>query len=96
MNTYVDKSPIHGLGLFAKRAIPSGSGIIIFEGDESNIRTSHLISLMGKNIEVDNDAKYVNHSTTPNSIIISNILIAAIDIAKDDEITFNYEIDIEN
>lgn len=41
------------------------------------------------NIDLD-DARFINHSTNPNTLIVKRNLIAIKDIKKEEEITMNY------
>ena len=82
IDTYIDKSSIHGLGLFAKKAIAKGD--VIWEFNEDiDIRISQLHyerlsksckKQMDKYTYYENgyycldgdDARFINHSDNPN------------------------------
>lgn len=89
-NTYVKGDGVEGKGLFARRTISAGTGIIIFEGEETMYWSKHLIDVGYAMITVENDAMHVNHSSNPNSVVVGNVLYASSDIYADDEITFDY------
>lgn len=88
--THVDKSSINGLGLLAKSSIDPGCVVIQFKGIEARHWSIHLIELEGRYIEVTNAAKYVNHSSDPNTVMIGDTLFAIRLIEEDEEITFDY------
>lgn len=108
VKTYVDKSSIQGLGLFAGEFIPKGALIWLFCGEldrffseESKFKLlkeegeyldkyaffdkgSKLYVLCGDN------ARFTNHSNTPNTEIKENAVIATKDIQIGEEITEDY------
>ncbi len=106
VKTYLDKSKIHGIGLFAGEFIPKGGLIWKFSAMDQKITKEEFEKLnmseeeltfirdyaYGKNGEVvlcSDNAKYANHSYTPNS---DGYLeqYALQDIEKGDEITCDY------
>lgn len=46
VKTYVDKSPIHGLGLFAAEDIPKGTIIWSFEYPDINVDYNHYLTVV--------------------------------------------------
>ena len=111
VKTYLDKSPINGIGLFADEVINKGT--IIWNYDPYFDKKFHEneIQFFDKIIEAyllkytykdgkmfvlccDN-AKYMNHSLTPNTVNgIGDTTIASRDIKVGEELTCNYyEID---
>ncbi len=91
--TYVDKSYIHGYGLYAR--IPIGKGSIIgkLEGRPSQEDGSYVLWLSEtERFEVSCHLKYINHSDSPNACYYDDLTVVAIrDIATDEEITHDYE-----
>lgn len=91
-NTYVNNSDIHGKGLFAWRNVSVGTGIIIIEGEETMTWSPKIIDVGYAMIVPENNAQYINHSSSPNSVVIGNVLYATRDILPDEEITFSYDL----
>ena len=90
IKTYTAASNIHGTGLFAAEDALPGRRIIDFEGHDSTTWSTHLIILDDRYLEVTNDAKYANHSDTPNTEMVGMTLVAIDYIPTDTEITFDY------
>ena len=80
----VRKSPIHGRGLFADKAIPEGARVIEYTGQKISLEEGErrdayynsigytlLIRLSSRYIDAligGNESIYINHSTEPNAI----------------------------
>lgn len=90
---YVDISPIHGKGLFAKTFIPSGTVIGVAQGRAVVDDGDHVLWIdENTGFHVQCDLRYINHSNTPNAIFYDNLEVTAIqDIQAGEEITHNYE-----
>ena len=89
---YVDDSPIHGKGLFARTFISSGTVIGVVQGSSTVDDGEHVLWI-GENegFHVQCELRYVNHSDTPNAIYYDNLEVVAIrDIQAGEEITHNY------
>ena len=89
---YVDDSPIHGKGLFARTFIPSGTVIGVAQG-RSTVDDGEHVLWIGENnaFHVQCDLRYINHSNSPNAVYYDNLEVAAIqDIQAGEEITHNY------
>ncbi len=89
---YVDNSPIHGKGLFARRHIRAGDTIGIIEGIPTSTNGDHVLWLDNENaILVKCDFRFVNHSDEPNAVYYDNLEVCALtDIEPGEEITHNY------
>lgn len=98
-------SDSEGKGVFAKEHIKKGERLAIFGGtvitiDEMNElpeqNQSHLMQIeerfvFGTTSPVPEDTDYFNHSCNPNAGFHGQIFLVAMrDIAKDEEITFDY------
>jgi len=90
---YVDKSPIHGRGLFAKRDIPKGTVIGVVEGVPAKRNGPYVLWLSeAEGIRVQCELRYINHSDTPNAAYYDSLEVIALrDIRRGEEITHNYE-----
>ncbi|NHZ69749.1 MAG: SET domain-containing protein-lysine N-methyltransferase [Thermotogales bacterium] len=90
---YVDDSPIHGKGLFAKKFIPAGQLIDTVVGEPTTKDGDYVLWLDEKNgIHVQCDLRYINHSDTPNAVYFETLEVCAMhDIQAGEEITHNYE-----
>lgn len=91
--TYVDKSPIHGRGLYARRPIGKGKIIGSLKGRHCNEDGTYVLWLSEtEGFEVSCNLKYINHADNPNACYYDDLTVVAIrDIAADEEITHNYE-----
>ncbi len=91
--TYVDKSQIHGDGLYAR--IPIGKDTIIgkLKGRPCRVDGSYVLWLTeNEGFEVSCDLKYINHAEFPNACYYDDLTVIALrDIAEDEEITHDYE-----
>ncbi len=91
--TYVDKSKIHGNGLYAR--VPIGKGTIIgkIKGRPCQVDGSHVLWLTeSEGFEVSCNLKYINHANNPNACYYDDLSVVALrDIAQHEEITHDYE-----
>lgn len=91
----VKPSPIHGLGVFAKRAFPADSLVGIYEGERTVVNGMYVLWVEyedGEIIGIDgtNELRYLNHARPANSVFRGDALYALVDIAPGTEITFDY------
>jgi len=107
IRTYVDRSPIEGLGLFAAEDIPKGTIIWALSGADSVLHR-HQVGCMSEIEQVFinkysfkikgfyylcvDDARFMNHSTSPNTSDLNDNTVASRDIAKGDELTCDYSL----
>jgi len=97
--TYIDKSSIHGQGIFASSDIQKGSIIIqdLFENKPKDLILYHGISDSRFYHYLSDEAAKLNHcASNDNSVIISNdhkvyTLFAKRTIKQGEEITVNYD-----
>lgn len=93
---YVAESPIHGRGLFARADIPRDEYIGTYEGQTARRNGTHVLWLWNEErsrwegIDGKNEMRFLNHSDAPNADWWGDELYAIRDIARDDEITFDY------
>jgi SET domain-containing protein len=95
---YVADSDIHGRGLFAKQNIPAGTRIGHYDGQETRENGMHVLwvdnGTDGKEdwvgYEGDNELRFLNHAPRPNGEMDGQVLYAARDILKNEEITIDY------
>ena len=90
---YVDDSPIHGKGLFAKTFIPSGTLIGVVQGRPTTTDGDHVLWIDDHTgFQVQCILRYINHSDTPNAVYYDNLDVCAMrDIMAGEEITHNYD-----
>jgi SET domain-containing protein len=93
--TYVDESPIHGTGLFARIQIEEAAHIGTYEGPAVDYEGTYVLwvyeddgSLLARDGE--NLLRYLNHSREPNAYFDGFDLYAERTICPGEEITFNY------
>lgn len=89
---FVDDSPIHGKGLFARTFISAGEVIGTIEGEYTASDGDYVLWLdEQKGILVDSDLRYINHSDNPNAAYYDDLKVYALkDIHPGEEITHNY------
>jgi hypothetical protein len=106
VKTYVDRSPIHGLGVFAAETIRKGAKIWRFvEGFDRAYSPKEFARLPkaardflkdygyrvdGEILFTVDNDHYINHSDKPNTYLKSGYAIAARNIRKGEEITNDY------
>ncbi len=98
---YVQASPQHGNGVFARRPLQAGESIMTFTGpllhrSQVDPNDYHLQvgdeEYLGASGAADD---YVNHSCNPNAGFRGLVLVALRDIAVDEEITWDYSTAID-
>lgn len=98
---YVAESPIHGRGLFARRAIKAEEYIGTYEGPATQKDGMHVLWLWNEDTERwegingKNEMRFLNHDKDPNADWWGEELYALRPIAADEEITFDYGWDEE-
>ena len=106
VRTYIDRSPIHGLGVFAGEFIRKGTKIWRFVEGFDRCYTPRQFAKLPKPARdylkdyayrVDGEIlftvdndHYINHSEAPNTYLRGGYTIARINIAKGVEITNDY------
>lgn len=106
VKTYVDKSSIHGLGVFAAEFIPKGTKIWRYvEGFDRcwtlkqfrklpkparDFLKDYGYRVDGEIIFTVDNDHYINHSDKPNTYLHNGYAIAARNIRKGQEITNDY------
>ena len=91
--TFVATSNIHGNGLYARVPIRKGALIGLLEGKPSKVDGSYVLWLTEtEGFEVSCDLKYINHAENANACYYDDLSVVALrDIAKNEEITHDYE-----
>jgi SET domain-containing protein len=106
VKTYLDKSRIHGLGVFAAEFIPKGTRIWRFVDGFDRVFTPGQFAQLPKPAQdfirhhgyrIDRQIlltvdhdRHMNHSENANAVWRDGYIIARCDIAKGAEITNNY------
>ncbi len=95
--TYVAESGIHGKGLFAAESIKKDTIIGYLDGKPTQEDGMYVLWLNGETgFEVSGKLKYINHSDDPNACYYDDKSVVALcDILPDEEITHNYEADVD-
>ncbi|MCB1867078.1 MAG: SET domain-containing protein [Gammaproteobacteria bacterium] len=95
---YSALSPVHGTGLFAKRAIKKGEYIGTYHGPDAKRDGTYVLWVFDKGDEGNavgrsgrNLLRYLNHAKPGNAEFDGFDLYALKRIPIDQEITFNYE-----
>lgn len=95
---YIDKSTIHGTGVFAREAIGAGDYIGTYHGPEASRNGTYVLWLYNPDDEADaigrsgkNLLRYLNHAVPGNAEFDGFDLYARVKIKPGEEITFNYE-----
>lgn len=93
----VDRSPIHGQGLFAAVAIDRGTYIGTYLGPPAKKNGSHVLWVDAGDEWIGrrgfNRLRYLNHSPRPNAEFDGFDLYALRRIQPDEEITIDYQWD---
>lgn len=89
---YVDDSPIHGKGLFARKYIVAGELIGVLDGVPTSTDGEHVLWIDEDNgVQVRCDLQFINHSDEPNAVYYDTLEVCALtDIAPGEEITHDY------
>ncbi|MEM7405797.1 MAG: SET domain-containing protein-lysine N-methyltransferase [Pseudomonadota bacterium] len=92
---YVDRSPIHGRGLFARVRFRKGQFIGTYSGPIAKRNGKYVLWITEADGTVYgvrglNLLRYLNHAKPPNAFFDGVDLYAAKGIRPDDEITFDY------
>ncbi len=106
VKTYLDKSAIHGLGVFAAERIPKGTKIWRFvEGFDRcytprqfarlpkaarDFLSNYAYRVDGEILFTVDNDHHMNHAEKPNTVLRGGYVIAATTIAKGAEITNDY------
>jgi len=94
---YVDWSPIHGRGLFARTHIPRGAYIGRYLGPPAKRNGSHVLWVEAEAGWIGrrglNRLRYLNHDPAPNAEFDGFDLYARRAIRRDQEITIDYHWD---
>jgi len=106
VKTYLDKSPIHGIGVFAAEDIRKGRKIWVFaEGYDrfyslkqfAKLPRQARAFLKSYGYRVDGEVlftvdndRHINHSEQPNTYLRDGYVLARVDIKKGTEITNDY------
>ncbi len=98
---FVDESPIHGRGLFARQPIAKDDYIGSYEGPSTQRDGMHVLWIWNEDsqrwegINGKNEMRFLNHASEPNADWWGTDLYALKDIAAGEEITFDYGWDEE-
>jgi len=93
---YVDRSPIHGRGLFARQPIAKDEYLGSYEGRTTRRNGMHVLWVWSEQdecwqgIDGANEMRFLNHSDQPNADWWGTDLYALRAIAQGEEITFDY------
>lgn len=94
---HVERSPIHGKGLFATVEIPRGEYIGTYLGPEAKKNGSHVLWVDAGDEWIGrrglNRLRYLNHSASPNAEFDGFDLYALRRIRANEEITIDYHWD---
>ena len=88
----VQKSKIHGKGLFATEAIAEGTKLGYCKSKSVRKQGPYVLTLgTDKTVKITCRFKYINHSATPNVAYYDDLSVVALtDIDIGDELTHNY------
>jgi len=93
---YVASSPIHGLGLFAARALRAGQLVGVYSGPRVDTDGPHVLWIEDEpggdwtGYEGRNEMRYLNHSARPNAEMDGLHCHPLPDIPPGAEITIDY------
>ena len=89
---YVDDSPIHGKGLFARKYIGADEIIGVLDGVPTSTDGEHVLWVDDENgFHVQCDLHFINHCDEPYAVYYDTLEVWALtDIASGEEITHDY------
>lgn len=89
---YVDRSEIHGKGLFAAKDIKKGTLLGRAKGYKTRRDGMHVLWLDDSiGFRVECDLRFINHSDKPNAVYYDTLEVCAIrNIKAGEEITHDY------
>lgn len=89
---YVDDSPIHGKGLFARKHISAGEIIGVIKGVPTTTDGEYVLWVdKNEGYHVKCDLRFINHSDEPNAVYFDTLEVCALkDISPGEEITHDY------
>ena len=88
---FVQDSPLHGKGLFAKRHLQPGTLLGVCQVLPSKKEGLYTLTIDNQQLEVVCDLKYINHAKQANAIYWDDLSVEVIrPITKGDEITHDY------
>jgi len=86
-NKYTNKKSLYSSGYFG-----IGDLIFVLSGPEYNIAIEGAINIGNNTYMLDKFGTYMNHSHDPTTYINGCFVIAAKNIGKGDELTYNYNV----
>lgn len=87
----VDKSSIHGRGLFAVEPVAAGDIIGWCEVEPADPPGPHTLWCDSGPVNVTCKLRFTNHSSDPNVVYYDTLKVVALcDIAEGEELTYNY------
>ena len=91
--TYLDKSPIHGRGLFARADIPKDTILGTLQGKLCHHDGEYVLWLSkSEGFEVSCEFRYINHAKSANACYYDDLTVVALrNIKAHEEITHDYE-----
>ena len=88
---YVDDSPIHGKGLFAKSDIKKGTVLGYCKTKRTKKITDHTLWLGKKMHMMVCDFRFINHARKPNVVIYDDLSVVTLKkIRQGEELTHHY------
>ncbi|MEE4216761.1 MAG: SET domain-containing protein [Xanthomonadales bacterium] len=93
---YVDRSPIHGKGLFAASTLPVGQLIGVYDGPQVEDDDTHVLWVEDESgggwtgYDGRNEMRFMNHSAQPNAEMDGLHCYAREEIPAGTEITIDY------
>jgi SET domain-containing protein len=93
---YVDKSAIHGDGIFAHQNIPAGTWIGSYEGRPTMLDGIYVLWVENApgegwiGYDGSNDLRFLNHARPANAEMDGLDVYASVDVATGEEVTIDY------
>ncbi len=89
--TFVADSPIHGKGLFAKKAIREGVSLGRLQGMLTEEDGTYVLWLNKRTgLEITNEFRFINHDSNPNCALTDTEVVTLRAIKKGEELTHDY------
>ena len=88
---YVAESDLHGLGMFAARAIPAGTLIGRLVGMPTHDDGTYVLWVTEElGLELIDDLRFINHDASPNCALSDVDVTTLRDLVEDEELTHDY------
>ena len=88
---YVENSPLHGKGLFARKKLKANLVLGKLEGRPTRRDGTYVLWVSDTDgLRVTNDFRFINHSSSPNCALTDTEVVTLKSVKPDEELTHDY------